>query len=52
MNDKRIKKSMQRIAVRKPGRRRLMYDKATNRIVIISKDSREVIDSGLKIHEL
>lgn len=47
-----IKNAMQKIAKRKPGRRKLVYDKATKKIVIVSKDSKEVIDSGLKIHEL
>ena len=51
MRDESVKEAMKRISKRKPGRSKLVYDKARRKIVIVFKDSKKVIDSGLKIHE-
>ncbi len=44
-----IKKAMQRIAIRKPGNSRLVYDKTTRTIVVVSGKKRK--DTGLKTQE-
>lgn len=49
MIKKSIKKAMQRIVIRKPGKSRLVYDKATRTIVIVSGKKRK--DTGLKTQE-
>lgn len=49
MIKKSIKKAMQRIAIRKPGKSRLVYDKVRRTIVIVS--GKKEIDTGLKTQE-
>jgi len=49
MSTKSIKKAMQRIAIRRPGKSRLVYDKTTRTIVVVSGKERK--DTGLKTQE-
>lgn len=47
---KLIRKTMTEIARRKPGRKKLVYDKSTRTIVQVSRDGKRE-DTGISPHE-
>ena len=46
-----IKEAMKEIAQRKPGRKRLVYQKSTKTIVIVDQSGKVIEDTGFTLHD-
>ena len=47
-----IKDAMKRIARRKPGNSKLVYDRARQTIIVVDREGKYIRDAGITVHDI